>query len=153
MPSNVVLLVEDNPNDEELTCIALNKNALVNNIVVARDGAEALDYLFGRNAYAGRDVGQRPIVVLLDLNLPKLSGMDVLRAIRADERTATLPVVILTSSAEDVDLLDGYKNGANSYVVKPVEYAEFTKAVQQLGLFWMLTNHPPTPPHGGALPT
>jgi CheY-like chemotaxis protein len=135
-----VLLVEDNPNDEELTCDALTRNGLLNPVVVARDGAEALDYLFARGTYAGRDVSELPLVVLLDLNLPKLSGMDVLRAIRADERTKLLPVVILTSSDEDVDLVDGYASGANSYVVKPVGYAEFTEAVRRLGLFWMLTN-------------
>jgi two-component system response regulator len=141
-----VLLVEDNPNDEELTVDALSRNGLLNAVIVARDGAEALDYLFARGAYQGRDVGDLPILVLLDLNLPKLSGMDVLRAIRADERTRLLPVVILTSSGEDVDLVDGYENGANSYVVKPVGYTEFTAAVKRLGLFWMLTNHRPPAP-------
>jgi two-component system, response regulator len=141
-----VLLVEDNPNDEELTVDALARNGLLNAVIVARDGAEALDYLFGRGAYEGRDVSDLPILVLLDLNLPKLSGMDVLRAIRADERTHLLPVVILTSSGEDVDLVDGSENGANSYVVKPVGYAEFTGAVKRLGLFWMLTNHRPPGP-------
>jgi two-component system response regulator len=143
MPQPNVLLVEDNPNDEELTCDALSRNGLLNTVTVARDGAEALDYLFGRGAYVGRDVSDLPVVVLLDLNLPKLSGMDVLRAIRADPRTRLLPVVILTSSGEDVDLVDGYENGANSYVVKPVGYTDFIAAVQSLGLFWMLTNHKP----------
>jgi two-component system response regulator len=143
MPQASVLLVEDNPNDEELTCNVLSTNGLLNAVVVARDGAEALDYMFGRGVYEGRDVADVPIVVLLDLNLPKLSGMDVLRAIRADERTRLVPVVILTSSGEDVDLVDGYRDGANSYVVKPVGYQEFTHAVQRLGLFWMLTNHSP----------
>jgi two-component system, response regulator len=143
MPQASVLLVEDNPNDEELTCDVLSTNGLLNAVVVARDGAEALDYIFGRGVYEGRDVADVPIVVLLDLNLPKLSGMDVLRAIRADERTRLVPVVILTSSGEDVDLVDGYRDGANSYVVKPVGYQEFTRAVQRLGLFWMLTNHSP----------
>jgi two-component system response regulator len=138
-----VLLVEDNPNDEELTCDALSRNGLLNAVIVARDGAEALDYLFGRGSYQGRDVNDLPVVVLLDLNLPKLSGMDVLRAIRADARTRLLPVVILTSSGEDIDLVDGYENGANSYVVKPVGYSEFTDAVKRLGLFWTLTNHGP----------
>lgn len=139
-----VLLVEDNANDEELTCHALSGNGLLNEVVVARDGAEALDYLFARGAYAGRDESDLPVVVLLDLNLPKLSGMDVLRAIRADTRTELLPVVILTSSSEDIDLVNGYQSGANSYVVKPVKYAEFVQAVQRLGLFWMLDNHSPT---------
>jgi two-component system response regulator len=143
MSQTSVLLVEDNPNDEELTCDVLSTNGLLNAVVVARDGAEALDYIFGRGVYEGRDVADVPIVVLLDLNLPKLSGMDVLRAIRADERTRLVPVVILTSSGEDVDLVDGYRDGANSYVVKPVGYKEFTHAVQRLGLFWMLTNHSP----------
>ena len=146
MAQTTVLLVEDNPNDEELTCHVLARNGLPNAVVVARDGAEALDYLFGRAAFHGRDVNDLPVVVLLDLNLPKLSGMDVLRAIRADERTHRLPVVILTSSAEDVDLIDGYENGANSYVVKPVDYSEFTQAVERLGIFWMLTNHSPLAP-------
>jgi two-component system response regulator len=143
MPSANVLLVEDNPNDEELTCDALQRNGLQNMVIVARDGAEALDYLFARGMYEGRDVTDLPVVVLLDLNLPKLSGIDVLRAIRADARTRVLPVVILTSSGEDIDLVDGYENGANGYVVKPVGYAEFTDAVTRLGLFWMLTNHGP----------
>ena len=151
MTTSKVLLVEDNPNDEELTVDALSRNGLLNAVIVARDGAEALDYLFARGAYQGRDVGDLPILVLLDLNLPKLSGMDVLRAIRADERTRLLPVVILTSSGEDVDLVDGYENGANSYVVKPVGYTEFTAAVKRLGLFWMLTNH--RPPAPGASPS
>jgi two-component system, response regulator len=136
-----VLLVEDNPNDEELTCDVLARNQLPNPVVVVRDGAEALDYLFCRGDYAERDAADLPLVVLLDLNLPKLSGIDVLRAIRADSRTRLLPVVILTSSGEDIDLVDGYESGANSYVVKPVGYVEFTEAVRQLGLFWMLTNH------------
>jgi len=135
-----VLLVEDNPNDEELTCDVLSRNGLLNPVVVVRDGAEALDYLFGRGEYADRDVSDLPLVVLLDLNLPKLGGLDVLRAVRADPRTHLLPVVILTSSGEDRDLLDGYASGANSYVVKPVGYSEFTESVRQLGLFWTLTN-------------
>ena len=146
MPNVSVLLVEDNPNDEELTCDVLSRNGLLNQVVVTRDGAEALDYLFARGMYADRDVGDLPVVVLLDLNLPKLSGMEVLRAIRADPRTRLLPVVILTSSAEDIDLAEGYRNGANSYVVIPVGYAEFTQAVQRLGLFWILTNYGPHGP-------
>lgn len=140
MHSASVLLVEDNPNDEELTCDVLSRNGLLNPVVVVRDGAEALDYLFGRGEYADRDVSDLPLVVLLDLNLPKLGGLDVLRAVRADPRTHLLPVVILTSSGEDRDLLDGYASGANSYVVKPVGYSEFTESVRQLGLFWTLTN-------------
>ncbi len=143
MDPGSVLLVEDNPNDEELTCHALANKGLLYAVVVVRDGAEALDYLFGQGSYEGRQVSDLPDVVLLDLNLPKLSGMDVLRAIRADERTRLIPVVVLTSSAEDIDLVDGYENGANSYVVKPVNYTEFIEAVQRLGIFWMLTNHSP----------
>jgi two-component system response regulator len=138
-----VLLVEDNPDDEELTCEALKKTGMDNPMVVARDGAEALDYLFARGKFAGRDVGDLPVVVLLDLNLPKLSGVDVLRAIRADARTRLVPVVVLTSSAEDIDLVEGYESGANGYVVKPVGYRAFTDAVRQLGVYWMLTNHGP----------
>jgi two-component system, response regulator len=140
MSPGSILLVEDNPNDEELTCDVLSRNRLSNTVAVARDGAEALDYLFGRGKYADRDVSELPIVVLLDLNLPKIGGLDVLKAIRADERTKYLPVVILTSSGEDSDLLKGYENGANSYVVKPVVYAEFTEAVQRLGLYWTIVN-------------
>ena len=143
MHSASVLLVEDNPNDEELTCDVLSRNGLLNPVIVVRDGAEALDYLFGRGEYADRDVGDLPLVVLLDLNLPKLGGLDVLRAVRADPRTHLLPVVILTSSGEDRDLLEGYASGANSYVVKPVGYPEFTESVRQLGLFWTLTNRVP----------
>jgi len=140
-----ILLVEDNPNDEELTRLALRRANVFNRIVVARDGAEALDYLFGRGSYEGRDINDRPHVVLLDLNLPKLSGHEVLREIRADERTRLMPVVILTSSHEDVDLLGGYMNGANSYVVKPVEFNQFSDAVRQLGLYWLLVNQSPPP--------
>ena len=138
-----ILLVEDNPNDEELTRRVLERNKLLNVVVVARNGAEALDYLFGRGGYAGRDLTDQPQVVLLDLNLPKLSGLDVLREIRSDERTKLLPVVILTSSHEEVDMLGGYQHGANSYVVKPVEFAQFSEAVRQLGLYWMLVNQGP----------
>jgi two-component system response regulator len=138
-----ILLVEDNPDDEELTCDVLTRNGLLHPIVVARDGAEAVDYLFARNAYQDRDVTDLPLVVLLDLNLPKLSGMDVLRAIRADPRTRLLPVVILSSSSEDMDLLNGYQSGINSYVVKPVAYQDFTATVARLGLYWMTDNRRP----------
>jgi DNA-binding response OmpR family regulator len=134
-----LLLVEDNRNDEELTCRVLRKNQ-INEITVARDGAQALNYLFARGEFEGRDTSMQPLVVLLDLNLPKLSGMEVLKAIRADERTALLPVVILTSSRQEDDLLGGYLNGANSYVVKPVDFEEFSDRVRQLGLYWMSTN-------------
>jgi two-component system response regulator len=143
MSDQVILLVEDNENDEELTLRALKKNKIRNPVVVARDGAEALDYLFGRGAYAARDTRELPQVVLLDLNLPRLSGIEVLRAIRADERTKVLPVVILTSSKEDCDLVSGYKSGANSYIVKPVDFNQFAAAVQQLGLYWLLLNQSP----------
>jgi CheY-like chemotaxis protein len=137
-----ILLVEDNASDEELTLIALRKSKVANEIVVVRDGSEALDYLFARGAYAGRNVKEIPQVVLLDLNLPKLSGLEVLRAIRLNETTKLLPVVILTSSKEDKDLAGGYALGANSYIVKPVDFTQFTEAVRQLGLYWLVLNHP-----------
>ncbi|TAK09281.1 MAG: response regulator [Candidatus Manganitrophaceae bacterium] len=143
MPKKTILLVEDNPDDEMLTRMALQENNLLNEIVVAHDGVEALDYLFGRGRYAGRDLNDKPQVVLLDLKLPKLDGLDVLRAIRADDRTKFLPVVILTSSNEEQDLLAGYSFGANSYVRKPVDFHQFTDAVKQLGLYWLLLNEPP----------
>jgi two-component system response regulator len=145
MNEHVILLVEDNSSDEELTLLALRKGNTPNKIVVARDGAEALDYLFGRGAYAGRDTGDIPQAVLLDLNLPKISGVEVLRAIRADARTKMLPVVILTSSKEKRDLAEGYASGANSYIVKPVDFVQFSEAVQQLGKYWTALNQPP--PH------
>jgi len=140
---NVILLVEDNPTDEELTLRALRKSNVANDVVVARDGAEALDYLFARGAYAARDPADLPHVVLLDLNLPKIGGLDVLRAIRADERTRTLPVVILTSSAEEKDLVGSYGAGANSYIVKPVDFSQFSESVRQLGLYWIVLNRTP----------
>jgi two-component system response regulator len=141
MSEHAILLIEDNSSDEELTLRALRKSKILNRVVVARDGAEALDYLFARGAFSERDVSDLPQVVLLDLNLPKLGGLDVLRAIRTDARTKMLPVVILTSSNEDKDLLAGYGNGANSYVVKPVDFTQFTEAVRQLGLYWLVLNH------------
>ena len=137
---NPILLVEDNQDDEALTLRALKKNNIMNEVVVARDGAEALEYLFGTGAYAGRDVGNLPQVVLLDLNLPRGGGLDVLRRIREDERTKFLAVVVLTSSQEDEDLIASYSLGANSYVRKPVDFARFTEAVKTLGLFWLLLN-------------
>lgn len=140
MSGQIILLVEDNPNDEELTLRALKKNRIMNEVIVARDGAEALDYLFARGPYSDRDATDLPQVVLLDLNLPKVGGIEVLRSIRADERTKLLPVVILTSSKEDRDLLAGYDSGANSYVVKPVDFTQFSEAVRQLGLYWLLLN-------------
>jgi two-component system response regulator len=145
MNDRVIMLVEDNADDEALTKRALTKARIKNEVVVARDGAQALDYLFAKGEFAGRDVGVMPQVVLLDLNLPKVGGLDVLRAIRADPRTKTLPVVCLTSSKQDRDLCEGYSLGANSYVVKPVDFAQFAEAVAQLGLYWLVLNQrPPT---------
>jgi len=138
----VIMLVEDNPGDEELTLRALQKSNVLNPVVVARDGAEALDYLFVRGKYAGRDATVLPQVVLLDLKLPKVNGLEVLRAIRADPRTRLLPVVILSSSNEDKDLIRSYDLGANSYVRKPVDFAQFLDAARQLGLYWLVLNQP-----------
>jgi two-component system response regulator len=141
-----ILLVEDNPNDEELTLRALKKNNILNKVIVVRDGAEALDYLFTRGAYASRDPAEMPQLVLLDLNLPKIGGLEVLQSLRADERTKLIPIVILTSSREDRDLIAGYTSGANSYIVKPVDFLQFSEAVRQLGLYWLVLNQPaPTP--------
>ena len=140
MSEQIILLVEDNPSDEELTLMALRRANIANKVVVAHDGAEALDYLFARGSFSGRDAADVPQVVLLDLNLPKMGGLEVLRGIRAGERTKLLPVVILTSSSEDKDLLGGYESGANSYIVKPVDFAQFSEAVRQLGLYWLVLN-------------
>jgi two-component system, response regulator len=142
----VILLVEDNADDELLTLRALQKNYIKNRVVVARDGSEALDYLFGRGEYQGRDTAALPQLVLLDLKLPKVDGLGVLRGIRADDRTRRLPVVILTSSKEDKDLLEGYELGANSYVRKPVDFTAFAEAVRQLGLYWLVLNESPPEP-------
>lgn len=143
MNSNrVILLVEDNPRDEELTIRALKKSNVLNPIVVARDGAEALDYLHARGAYAERDDLSLPQLVLLDLKLPKVDGLEVLRELRGDPRTALLPVVVLTSSVEEQDLLRSYTLGANSYVRKPVDFVQFIEAVRQLGLYWLVLNEP-----------
>lgn len=150
MRDSVILLVEDNPDDEALTLRAFKKNRIKNQVVIARDGVEAIDYLLGTGAHAGRDLAVMPEVILLDLKLPKLDGLDVLRRIRADERTKLLPVVILTSSTEEQDLLDTYSLGANSYIRKPVDFVQFTEAVGQLGLYWLLLNRPPPPPRQGA---
>ena len=139
----IILLVEDNPDDEVLTRRALKKNNIGNELVVARDGAEALDYLFGTGPYEGRDLSVMPQVVLLDLKLPKVDGLEVLRRMRANERTKLLPVVILTSSREQQDLADGYGYGANSYIRKPVDFAQFIEAVRQLGLYWLVLNETP----------
>ena len=138
-----ILLVEDNPTDEKLALRALDKSRVANKGVVARDGAEALDYLFGRGVHEGRDLGQRPAVILLDLKLPKIDGLEVLKRVRADERTQTIPVVILTSSDEERDMVNGYKNGANSYIRKPVDFNQFAEAIRQLGMYWLVLNEPP----------
>ena len=135
-----ILLVEDDPDDALLTTRALTQGNLRNEVVHARDGVEALDYLFGTGVYSGRDPADLPVVMLLDLKLPKLDGLDVLRRVRDDERTKLLPVVILTSSQEEQDLLAGYRLGANSYVVKPVEFEGFVTAVRELGLYWVVLN-------------
>lgn len=143
MSKRPILLVEDNPDDEALTLRAFAKNKIGNPVVVVRDGAEALDYLFGTGTFAGRNVADQPQVVLLDLNLPKIDGLEVLRRLRADERTRVLPVVILTSSKEDRDLIEGYRSGCNSYVRKPVDFDQFVEAARQLGLYWLLLNERP----------
>lgn len=141
MTNSVILLVEDNADDEALTLRALKKNNITNEVIVARDGAEALDYLFGAGKQAGHPLF--PQVTLLDLKLPKIDGLEVLRRIRDDQRTKMLPVVILTSSNEERDRLQGYNFGANSYVRKPVDFVQFTDAVRQLGLYWLLLNERP----------
>ena len=143
MNDKAILLVEDNPDDALLTLDALQTNRIGNKVVVARNGVEALDYLLGEGGYMGRDVMDLPAVVLLDLKLPKIDGLEVLRRVRADERICLLPVVILTSSNEEEDRLKGYSLGANSYVRKPVDFDEFVKAAGQLGLYWLLLNQPP----------
>ncbi len=143
MPDRYILLVEDNPEDEELTLLSLRKNSLAHEIIVVRDGAEAIDFLFGQGQYAGRDVSQMPAVVLLDLKLPKLDGLGVLKRLKADERTRMLPIVVLTSSSQDADVIASYHLGANSYVRKPVEFGAFVEAVSSLGLYWILLNRPP----------
>jgi CheY-like chemotaxis protein len=143
MDNNIILLVEDNPDDEALTLRALKKNNIANQVIIARDGAEALDYLFGAGQYSGRDANLTPKVLLLDLKLPKIEGLEVLRQLRADECTKLLPVVILTSSNEEKDRINGYGLGANSYVRKPVDFNQFIEAVRQLGLYWLVLNEPP----------
>lgn len=143
MADKIILLVEDNPDDVELTLRALKKNNIANGVVVAEDGVEALDYLFATGPHEGRDLNEMPEVILLDLKLPKIDGMEVLKRIRDDDRTKLLPVVILTSSDEEADMINGYKLGANSYVRKPVDFAQFSEAVSQLGLYWLLLNEPP----------
>jgi two-component system response regulator len=145
MSHKTILLVEDNLDDEELTVRALKKSNLANNLAIARDGVEALDYLFGTGAHAGRDTSVLPGLVMLDLKLPKIDGLEVLRRLRADERTRRLPVVVLTSSKEEQDLITSYNLGANSYIRKPVDFNQFTDAVRQLGMYWLVLNEmPPT---------
>ncbi|HEY5997294.1 MAG TPA: response regulator [Candidatus Deferrimicrobiaceae bacterium] len=143
MKEKIILLVEDNPDDETLTIRALKKNKILNDVVIAHDGAEALDYLFGTGKFAHRDMSVQPQVVLLDLNLPKISGLEVLRRIRADENTKLLPVVILTTSNEEKDLIGSYQLGANSYIRKPVDFEQFSEAIRQLGMYWLVLNRAP----------
>ncbi len=138
-----ILLVEDNPDDEELTRLALQKNNIANALHVVHDGAAALDYVFCRGAYRNRDPNDLPTIILLDLKLPKVDGLEVLKQLRAHERTKVLPVVILTSSKEEQDLINGYRYGANSYIRKPVDFDQFVDAVRQLGLYWLVLNEPP----------
>ncbi|MBZ0275166.1 MAG: response regulator [Anaerolineae bacterium] len=143
MDSKLILLVEDNPDDEALTLRALKKNNIRNQVVVAHDGVEALDFLFGTGIHAGRDLSIMPQITLLDLKLPRIDGLEVLKRIRADERTRLLPVVILTSSKEEQDLINSYGLGANSYIRKPVDFNQFSEAILQLGLYWLVLNETP----------
>jgi two-component system, response regulator len=143
MPEKIIMLVEDNPDDEALTLRALKKNNIQNAVMVARDGVETLDYLFATGAYADRDPSLKPVVILLDLKLPKIDGLEVLRRLRADERTKFIPVVVLTSSREEQDLINSYSFGCNSYIRKPVDFVQFVEAVRQLGLYWLVLNEPP----------
>ena len=140
MQTKVILLVEDNPRDEALTLRALKKSNIVNDVIVAHDGVEALDYFFGTGSHIGRDTTVMPQLVLLDLKLPKLGGLEVLKKIRADERTRRLPVVVFTSSSEEEDMIKSYELGANSYVRKPVDFEQFVEATRQLGLYWLVLN-------------
>ncbi len=143
MEEKIILLVEDNPNDVELTKRALTKNKVLNKVIVAEDGVEALDYLFGTGSYEGKEPNPLPTIVLLDLKLPRVDGLEVLKAIRENKRTKHLPVVILTSSKEDHDLLESYDLGCNSYIRKPVDFVQFSEAIQHLGLYWLVLNEPP----------
>ena len=144
MDNKVILLVEDNPDDEQLILRTLERSRIANGVVVAHDGVEALDYLFQTGQYEGRDAGSLPQVILLDLKLPRLDGLEVLRRLRGDERTCLLPVVILTSSDEDRDIVESYRLGANSYVRKPVDFTQFAEAVRHLGLYWLVFNQVPS---------
>lgn len=139
----IILLVEDNPDDEALAIRALKRNHIINEVVVAHDGVEALDYLFGTGTYSKRDTSFQPAVILLDLKLPRVDGIEVLRRLREDERTKLLPVVILTTSNEERDMLNSYSLGCNSYVRKPVDFLQFSEAIRQLGMYWLLMNEPP----------
>jgi CheY-like chemotaxis protein len=143
MDQTTILLIEDNPDDVELTLHAFQKNHMANDVVVAGDGAEGLDYLFGIGKYAGRDAEEPPALILLDLQLPKVGGLEVLRKVREDERTKHIPVVILTTSDEEEDIVNGYNGGCNSYLRKPVDFTEFMNAVKQLEMYWMVVNTPP----------
>jgi CheY-like chemotaxis protein len=139
-----ILLVEDNPSDVELALHALKKNNLANHIEVVRDGAEALDFIFATGAYSERDTNNTPRVILLDLKLPKVDGLEVLQRIKSDPRTKIIPVVVMTSSHEERDIVESYKLGVNSYITKPVDFGQFTEAVRQLGMYWLLLNQPPS---------
>jgi len=143
MNNKIILLVEDNPDDVALTMRALKKSKILNEVVVAQDGVEALEYLFGMGKYAERDARALPQVVLLDLKMPKMDGLEVLQRVRSDERTKLLPIVVMTTSSEDRDRVESYKVGANSYIRKPVDFNQFVDAVQQLGLYWLVLNEAP----------
>lgn len=143
MTERYILLVEDNPDDEELTLLSLRKNNLAHEVIVVRDGVEAIEFLFGNGKYTGRDLSKTPTVILLDLKLPKLDGLGVLKRLRADARTRMLPIVVLTSSSQDADVIASYDLGANSYVRKPVEFGSFVEAVSGLGMYWAMLNRPP----------
>jgi len=143
MSQKIIMLVEDNQDDEELTLLALKESKILNEVFVARDGAEALDYLFAAGQFAGRDTSTLPQLILLDLKLPKISGLEVLERLRSDPHTRYIPVVVLTSSSEEEDILASYRLGANSYVRKPVEFHRFADAVRQLGMYWLLVNEAP----------
>ena len=143
MNEKIILLVEDNPDDVTLTLRALKKNNILNEVVVAKDGVEALDYLFGAGIYAGRDTSVVPVVTLLDLKLPKIDGLEVLKRVRANDKTKLIPIVILTSSKEENDLINGYSLGANSYIRKPVNFEQFSQAIRELGLYWIVLNESP----------
>jgi two-component system response regulator len=143
MPDKIILLVDDNENDVFLTQRALKRSNIANQVVVENDGQGALDYLFGKGKYSGRDLGRMPVVTLLDLKMPRVDGFEVLKQMRANPKTRHLPVVILTASKEDIDIVKGYTEGCNAYVTKPVDFDQFAEAVKQLGLFWLVLNEPP----------